>query len=316
MDDEAYSPLELSHTARYDIRGVSYLVRKWGLDSAPPLVLLHGNRDTSTTFQFLVDSLKGSWRIIAPDWRGHGQSHCESHSWLHDYVADLDSLLHTLVPNQAVDLVGHSLGGNIASVYAGLCPERVRHLVSLDAFGTLAPSEAGIADLLGDWLRSAHSKPAHKRYHSTTQMAEKLCSTNGRLSWDKALYLALNLSRPLADGGFAWQFDGVRRRSMPTFHTLREWTACWSRITAPTLWVAAADALPGTVRSNPEAFAFVCERIGPNSLVFLPDSGHNMHHDAPAPLADIIEKFLSDNTHVVPSAQPNAARSVGKIAAE
>ncbi len=293
MDDEAYKALKPSQTARYEIRDASYLVRTWGPDSARPIVLLHGMRDTSTTFQFLVDALNGTWRIIAPDWRGHGQSQAIAHGyWFHDYLADLDALLEILVPDQAVDLIGHSLGGNVASVYAGLRPDRVRHVISLDAFGTLDQSDSNFPDLLANWLQSGRSKAVYPRYHSVEQMADKLCASNRRLGWDKALYLALNSSRPVLDNGFTWQNDIVTRRSMPTFHTLNEWMACWRRITAPKLWIAAADPLPRTVAANPESFALVRAQIDAKSFIHLPDTGHNIHHDAPLKLAEIIEEFL------------------------
>jgi pimeloyl-ACP methyl ester carboxylesterase len=293
MSDDAYQPLKPPQTARYDIRGANYMVRTWGADSARPLVLLHGTRDASASFQFLVDSLKGEWRIVAPDWRGHGQTRCPVvGSWFHDYLADLDGLLEAIFPNRAVDVVGHSLGGNVASVYAGLRPDRVRHMISLDAFGVLGPSEAKIPDEILNWLQSARRTPERKRYHSVAEMANKLCSSNRRLSLDKALYLAMNMSRPLPDGGWTWQFDLVLRRSAPTLHTLGEWMACWRKITAPKLWIASADGLSGTVRSDPESFAIVRSFIDPSSLQFLANTGHNVHHDAPVPLAEMIERFL------------------------
>jgi pimeloyl-ACP methyl ester carboxylesterase len=269
------------------------MVRSWGSESSPPLVLLHGIRDTSITFQFLVDAFKADWRILAPDWRGHGLTTCTAHAWFHDYLGDLDALLEVLLPREAVALVGHSLGGNVASVYAGLRPDRVSHLVSLDGFGILGPSESTFAALLSNWLRSEQSAMATKRYPSIEHMALKLTEANSRLSPGKALFLAHNLSRPLADGAWTWQFSGAMRRSMPTLHSLQEWVACWRRITAARLWVAAADPLPGTVRSDPDAFAFMCDHIGYDSVTFLPDTGHNLHHDAPAPLARLIEGFLS-----------------------
>jgi pimeloyl-ACP methyl ester carboxylesterase len=124
-------------------------------------------------------------------------------------------------------------------------------------------------------------------------MARKLREANRRLSSAKARFLADSLSRQLPDGEWTWQFSGSMRRSIPTLHSLEEWVACWRGITADKLWIAAADSLPGTVRSNPEAFAFMCEHIGSASLKFLPDTGHNLHHDAPAELARMLESFLT-----------------------
>ena len=299
MGEEIYSPVKPSKTAHYEIRSASYLVRTWGSESARPMVLLHGMRDTSATFQFLVDALKGNWRIIAPDWRGHGQTKSAGHRyWFHDYLADLDALLELLVPDQVVDLIGHSLGGNVASAYAGLRAAKVRHIVSLDAFGILEQSDSKFADLLADWLPSARRKVAPPRYRSVEAMADKLCSSNQRLGRDKALYLAVNSSRRLSGDAFTWQFEADYRRSMPTFHTLDEWIACWRRITAPILWIAAADSMPGTVASNPESFAAVRAHIAPESVIRLPDTGHNVHHDAPVQLAGIIEQFLDGESLV------------------
>jgi len=292
MAEEAYRPVKQSNALRGNIRGVDYFVRSWGPASARPLVLLHGTRDSSVTFQFLVDTLAQERRILAPDWRGHGQSPFPAHAWFHDYLADLDALLDWLLPGQAVDIVGHSLGGNVASVYAGLRPDRVGHMVSLDAFGINPLIDDEFPDLLLGWIQSERFAGTTPRYASIEQMAQKLLASNRRLRPDQAAFLAANLARPLPDGGFTWQFDAVRRRSMPTFHTLGEWVACWQRITARKLWVAASDPMPKTVRANADSFALVTKTIEPDSLVFLPDTGHNLHHDAPVALAAIVERFL------------------------
>src|SRR6202795_3667938 len=248
MDDaKVYLPLKSSDVAYYAIRGVKYAVRMWGSKNARSLVLLHGIRDASASFQFVVDALQKEWRIIAPDWRGHGGSDPTNYEyWFHDYVADLDWILELLLPNQPVDLVGHSLGGNVASVYAGLRPERVAHMLSIDAFGFLEPSDTEFADRLSRWLQKGRCRRIPKIYRSIDEMALKLCEANPRLTQDKAMYLANTLSRPRRDG-FTWQFDGVERRSMPTMHTLREWVACWGRITARKLWIAASDIRPGSL---------------------------------------------------------------------
>jgi len=74
--------------------------------------MLHGWMDVSASFQFVVDALRRSWRVLAPDWRGYGltdraQADCY---WFPDYLADLDQLLDALLPDEPVALVGHSMG--------------------------------------------------------------------------------------------------------------------------------------------------------------------------------------------------------------
>jgi pimeloyl-ACP methyl ester carboxylesterase len=124
-------------------------------------------------------------------------------------------------------------------------------------------------------------------------MAKALQRANPRLTEDKALYLAANSARASHPEGYTWLFDSTTRRSIPTFHSLDEWIACWKRIEAPTLWVASSDPLVGSVRADTHAFQYVLEHIGLDRLVIMPNTGHNLHHDAPGPLAGLIERFLT-----------------------
>src|SRR5688500_14643564 len=105
-----------------DVRGLRYHVRVWQAEGAPAMVLLHGWMDVSASFQFMVDALRADWQVYAPDWRGYGLTEWEKADsyWFPDYIADLDVLLEHLLPGQAVNLVGHSLGGNVATLYAGV----------------------------------------------------------------------------------------------------------------------------------------------------------------------------------------------------
>ena len=111
-----------SESQFFDVRGVRYHVRRWpapaSSPSAPRMVLLHGWMDVSASFQFLVDALRKEWEVLAPDWRGYGLtawSGADSY-WFPDYLADLDFLLERIEPERAVNLVGHSLGGNVAAL--------------------------------------------------------------------------------------------------------------------------------------------------------------------------------------------------------
>ena len=118
------------------IRGLKSHVRLWGPPDAPKLFLLHGWMDCSASFQFLVDAFAREWRVIAPDWRGFGQSEWLHRSyWFPDYLADLERLLDHYAPEEAVRLIGHSMGGNVVGLYAGARPVRVAKLAILEGFG-------------------------------------------------------------------------------------------------------------------------------------------------------------------------------------
>mgnify|MGYP002135923417 CR=1 FL=1 len=129
-----YQVLTPSRSSTLALRHLNYHVRHWGPEHSdlPTLVLLHGWMDVSASYQFTVDALRQPRRIIAPDWRGFGLTTGApvDHYVFADYLADLDLLLDHYAPGEAIDLVGHSMGGNVAMMYGGVRPERVRKLIS------------------------------------------------------------------------------------------------------------------------------------------------------------------------------------------
>src|SRR3569833_388468 len=109
------------------VRGLRHRLTRWGGRSSTPVILLHGWMDTGETFQFLVDHLPESWSCVAPDWRGFGESEWPAEGyWFADYFADLEALLGLLSPDQPARSIAHSMGGNVATMYAGIRPKRLR----------------------------------------------------------------------------------------------------------------------------------------------------------------------------------------------
>ena len=105
----------------------------WGNSDAPPLILQHGGRDHCRSWDWAARALAQDWHVIAPDLRGHGDS-----AWSpdgdytsHAFVYDFAQLVHTLGADQ-VTIIAHSLGGNIATRFAGLYPDKVQNLVNIE----------------------------------------------------------------------------------------------------------------------------------------------------------------------------------------
>ena len=157
-----YTPLRPSATQDLPIRHMTYRVRTWGQPrvDVPPLVLLHGWMDVGASYQFVVDALSEAFftgrHIIAPDWRGFGHSMppspSDSYSFA-DYLGDLDALLDHYAPQgQMVDLVGHSMGGNVVMLYAGVRPARIRRVINLEGFGLPATQPAQAPERMAKWL--------------------------------------------------------------------------------------------------------------------------------------------------------------------
>lgn len=293
------------------IRGLNYHVQHWGpalpnANSAPPLVLLHGWMDVAASYQFMVDAFSNAFiegrRVIAPDWRGFGQTEAghADHFWFPDYVADLDFLLGHVCPDQPVDLVGHSMGGNVAMMYAGVRPKRIRRLVNLEGFGMPASKPSQAPGRYAQWmdeLKNLHQgETALKSYADADGVAKRLVKTNPRLSADKAAWLATRWARPDTSG--QWKIQGHAAHKVTSAHIYRldEMLAIYQRITAPLLAVEAdSDSLSKWSKGS-YTLADYHQRLTHVANVrtaILQDAGHMLHHDQPEQLALLIENFLS-----------------------
>ena len=288
---------------RISLRGLSHHVLTWGDPAAPKLFLLHGWMDVAASFQFLVDAFARDWYAIAPDLRGFGRSDWQPQGyWFADYVADLEALLEAFAPGEGVDLVGHSLGGNIVMIYAGVRPARVRHVVSLEGFGIPAEDATRAPTKLARWLDALAAPPEFAPYANLNAVADRLQKNNPRLSRDKAVFLAAYWAETTADGSARLVSDPRHKLPFPTTYRVEEAFAVWRNVTAPTLWVAAADsAIPKWLDDHPEGEAGAdglggvrrrMAHIGDARLVVVPNASHMLHHDQPAAVAAAIEAFL------------------------
>ena len=136
-----------------DVRGLRYHLREWGAgaDAARTLVMLHGWMDVSASFQFVVDALDRDWCVVAPDWRGFGLSaRAPARLLLVSRTTWPTSNASSMTSSGAGRrwLVGHSMGGNVALMYAGVRPQRVRAVVNLEGFGLRADAPGAGAGTL------------------------------------------------------------------------------------------------------------------------------------------------------------------------
>jgi pimeloyl-ACP methyl ester carboxylesterase len=282
------------------VRGVRYNVRRWGRATGRPILFLHGTQDSSITFQFVVERLRGDWCVIAPDWRGHGHSQWVSQGyWFHEFVADLDILVDALFSERSVPIVGHSLGGNIASVFAGLRPDRLTHLISLDGFGPLANLiPVDVKQILSRLLAIPDASRGRTRYRGVDEMAARLARRNPRLTAERARFLAEHSSAEDGQGGRRWLFDPSHERSLPSLHSLDEWGQVWAGIRVPVLWVASSDRRPFAPVSIPGEMDRRAAMMPGVKRINIPGTGHNLHHDAPEEVAGLIERFVENPDHL------------------
>ena len=298
-----YQVLKPSRSSTLAMRHLSYHVRHWGPDTSPlpTLVLLHGWMDVSASYQFTVDALQHERRIIAPDWRGFGLTTGApvDHYVFADYLADLDLLLDHYAPGEAVDLVGHSMGGNVAMMYAGVRPERIRRLVNLEGFGLPATRPDQAPKRYAQWIdeiKQLHTGDmALKGYDSQDGVARRLMKTNPRLSEDKAQWLAGHWAQPNAKGQWEILGDPAHKITSAQLYRLDEAMALYKNITAPVLAVEASDDSLSQWwkgRYTLDEYHQRLTHVRNCRTAVVHDAAHMLHHDQPAQVARLIEEFL------------------------
>lgn len=279
----------------HKIRNLRYQVRTWGDSAAPKMFLLHGWMDVSASFQFLVDCFQREWYVVAPDWRGFGLTEWAAGGyWFPDYYADLDALLEIYQPDMPVNLVAHSMGGNVACTYAGIRPQRVARLVSLEGFGMgrTAPDQA--TGRYQQWLDELRAPPRFNSYTSFDAVAARLKKNNRRLTDEQAHFLAQHWAKQTGPAEVTLRSDPKHKFVNPVLTRLEELLACWRQVTAPVLWVAGDETNGRGWRTDS------VQQLAERKAAFrdfreieLQDCGHMMHHDQPVKLAAIIEEFLA-----------------------
>ena len=289
-------PKRQSESSFLDIRGLRYHVRHWPRPGAAKLVLLHGWMDVSASFQFLVDELRGEWDVHAPDWRGYGLTEWARADcyWFPDYIADLDFILQQIYADEPVNLVGHSLGGNVAALYAGIRPARVAKLVNLEGFGLPQTRPEQAPGRYSLWLDELQERPQLRPYANFAALEERLRKGNPRLTAQRGHFLARHWGREENDGTVVLRGDPAHKIVNPQLYRYEEALACWRQVAAPVLWVEGAQSESmKRMKLDPAQVAERRAAFRDLRHVAVPDAGHMLHHDQPAAVAKLIDEFLA-----------------------
>ena len=260
------------------------------------MVLLHGWMDVSASFQFFVDALRADWDVYAPDWRGYGLTEWGKADcyWFPDYIADLDVLLDRIQSAFPVNLVGHSLGGNVAALYAGVRPGRVAKLVNLEGFGMPPTRPEDAPKRYARWLDELRERPGLRPYANFDALADRLRKSNPRLTQERADFLARHWGRDAGDGSVVLRGDPAHKIVNPVLYRVDEAHACWQQVRAPVLWVEAAQSdTPTRMKLDAAELARRRAAFANIQVQIMDDAGHMLHHDQPDALARLVEDFLA-----------------------
>ncbi len=276
-----------------EIRGLNYRVNTWGDESGKPLYLLHGWADVGMAFQFIADHMEDDCYLIAPDWRGFGHTQWNNGGyWFPDYLADLDAIIAYFSPDTTIALAGHSMGGNIAWLYAGIRPERISHVISLDAIG-LSDSDPGQAPQhYAKWLNQLDSEISFVTYPNIDKAIQQIKQLAPRIDTDSAEFLAGYWVEKTATEKYSIKHDPAHKRVNPVLYRRAEALNCWKQITADVLlllgrqsWVYGSYTREGYQHEIKHAIKKFTE-------ILIENSGHMMHLEQPVRVAAEMDTFL------------------------
>ena len=254
----------------------------WGNPEAPKLILQHGGRDHGRSWDWVAQELARDWHVIAPDLRGHGDS-----AWAPDgnyemnaFVYDFAQLVHTLGQDE-VTIVGHSLGGNIATRFVGLYPEKVRKFVNIEGLGPSPKvrserEAAGYASRFRKWIDDRRKAAGRipRRYSTLEAAYARMKEENAFLTDEQARHLTIHGASRNEDGTWSWKFDPYLN-VWPFDDVPEERTGeLWKAITCPMLLLYGADSWASNPEKDGRAKAFKTARV-----VEFENAGHWLHHD-------------------------------------
>jgi pimeloyl-ACP methyl ester carboxylesterase len=258
--------------------------------------------DAAASFDRVAPQLAQSGlRVIAPDMRGFGESdRVGAGGYYHfpDYVADLDALTRAIAP-ETFFVIGHSMGGTIATYFASARQERVAKLALLEGVGPPDGNDDLFPLRMKKWLDDLRDpRFAPNAAMSDEDALRRLTAVHARVPREvlatriehlaKRTGLSSGVSGAEADGTLTWRFDPLHRTTSPAPFFANAYRAFAKTITCPVLYVT-GGVLGWRVEDEAErvaSFANVTQRD-------IPEAGHMMHWTEPRALGELLVEFFT-----------------------
>ena len=288
------------NSTRLDVRGLQYHIQEWGERGNPKLVLLHGWMDCGASFKYVAEQLADRYFVVAPDWRGFGDTEHASGYWFPDYFADLHEILDYYSPEQPANLVGHSMGGNIVLMYAGIQPHRVSAVISLEALG-MAPTDASQAvDKYRTWMNQVLSGEPSKVYPNIESLRRSIRTGNPRLTDAMVDELTTLWARHNPENGtYRLKHDHNHRYTNPVRYQIEDTVAVWREIRAKVGVLMAEDSpmYQQYLKLGRLNEARQLLDVSDDAYALLTDCGHMVHLEQPDATAAFINQFFASVAH-------------------
>jgi pimeloyl-ACP methyl ester carboxylesterase len=259
----------------------------WGNEGAPLILLVHGGRDHSRSWDRIAAAFRDDYHVIALDLRGHGDSEWSiggAYS-LPDNTLDLVRVIEQV--GGPAHVIAHSYGGGVTLLAAGSYPEHFASLAVIEGTHSLNPRDVemgpGWVQQWGDRLRSFEAM-SPVVYPDLGAAELRVREANPRLPHDFTPHLTEWAARAV-EGGYVWKYDWwvnartsmeIRREELPVF---------WAAIECPVVLLFARETHTSQ-RLDAEQF------FQNASTVFIEESGHWAHHEQPEAVLAAIRPFF------------------------
>jgi pimeloyl-ACP methyl ester carboxylesterase len=263
---------------------------EWGTHG-PIVLLLHGAQEHAHAWDFVAPLLAtAGYHVFALDWRGHGETEwIGAGGYYHfaDYTADLAAVVRQLGGSAA--LVGHSMGGNAALVYAGTEPQRVTALVTIEGLGPPDVEPEAAPERFAAWIADLERVEQREPREMTLEEAARRLREGFPLFSDA-------VARHMAEHGTIasgekrrWRFDPLHQTRSPQPYYVRQAQAFWRRIRCPVLYIAGTASYLSL--HGPEIAARTTALRA--ARVTIEGTGHHPHLESPTTTATAIIDFFA-----------------------
>ena len=288
-----YKARPTSHTYFSHRLKLHYL--DWGNSDAEHVLLIHGSQDNCHNWDWTSEILCQHYHVVVPDLRGHGDSEWNTGSPYNnlDYVYDIAQLIEQ-ENLENVHIIAHSMGGTIACLYAGIYPEKVKSLTSIEGVGTFwYQREAEHPQKrIREWIDGTRILAGRmpRKYASQSDALQRMQKSNPHLSEERARHLTAHGSNRNEDGTYTWKFDNYTHSRTPFGMNKADINQLWQQITCPTLLLNAKQGFEHRTGQDDSMQFFRHGR-----LKELDNAGHWLHHDQFEEYIEIVTAFLKES---------------------
>jgi pimeloyl-ACP methyl ester carboxylesterase len=250
-----------------------------------PVLCLHGWLDNAASFMPLAQQLP-ELALLALEFPGHGHSahrSLDAHYYFFDWVQDVVALCRQQ-RWQALTVIGHSMGGMVATALAASFPELITKLILIDSLGFITDEPQHAARQLREGITSRLKPSSPKPVYATVADAAAARQRQSDFSITEALLLA-NRGTVTIDDGVSWRADMRLRHSSVYRLSPAQADALTGAVQCPALAILAQD---GPFYSNVKTQAIHYPHLQQVQV----DGGHHCHMTRADVVAQHVRDFL------------------------